>query len=235
MTGWGAHVVDEARAEALCDAAARGVGLSGAKDWRAQQAFLNPYDSPSDQKGYAQGYPNHDPPIPPQSCCTQALCAFLREAGKDGTLDHEGFTVDVLRVPQAGVPGKSPRLVGDSPILLRKLAQKHDLLWEPTKDARPHLSRGTMLLIGGDDGLPAAQRIYGGFAHGILIVGERDDGTFDTFEGGKGPGGVEIAKDYRELHQVGSTWWVRTAGSKGAGRMLRWWFAAGEMPDKEGT
>jgi hypothetical protein len=231
MNTFGAHFIETQRAQAICEAAARGVGLSAQANWRAQQAFLNPYDTEGDQRGYAFGYPRHDPPIPPQICCLLTLCAALRDAGKDGTLDWGGYSCDVLRVPQAGVPGVSPRLVGDSPRILRALAEKHGLLREPVPDERPNLDAGTALLIGGDDGLPPAQRIYGGPAHGLLVVGVRDDGLLDTIEGGQGDG-TAILQLVRELHQVGRTWWVRAAGAAGKGRMLRWWFAAGELPDK---
>ena len=73
-----AHVIDDLKARAIVDAAEPAVGLSGPKDWRAQQAFLNPIDTESDQRGFALGYPNAQPPIRPQICCCVAALAFLR-------------------------------------------------------------------------------------------------------------------------------------------------------------
>lgn len=222
---WGGHIVDRARAETICAVARAAVGLAASKDWRTYERFLDPFDTEAHQRGFAFGYPHADPPIPPQSCCTKFILAVAREAGKDGTIDHEGQRRDVLRVPQAS------GLVGDSPTLAQKLGEQNGLLEEPSKDERPVVLSGHCMLIGGDDGLPPSKRIYGGRAHGIVVVDVLEDGTLATVEGGRGPGGTAIEACRRELHHYRGGWWVRDAGTLGAGRMLRWMYAMGELPD----
>ncbi len=220
----GAHFLDDLAGQQIADLALSFAGLSAASDWRAYEAFLDPYDTESDQRGYAFGYPNHTPPIPPQSCCTKFLLAVARAAGKDGTIEWKGRRVDVLRMPQAA------GLVGMSPALAKELGRQNGILIEPTPDERPDLRPGFAALIGGDDGLPQTQRIYGGMAHGLVVTGVRDDGTLDTVEGGKGPGGTVIATDHREVFKSGRTWWVRTVGAPGA-RMLRWLYPLAALPE----
>lgn len=79
--------------------------------------------------------------------------------------------------------------------------------------------------------MPPEKRIYGGLTHGILVVRVRDDGTLDTIEGGQGAQGNEIAAKHREMIARAGHWWVRDAGSTVAGRMLRWWYAMGDLPE----
>lgn len=229
MTGTlGAHVVETMRAAHVCSIALAAVGLSAARDWRAYETFLDPYDTDSDQRGYALGYPQHSPPIPPQSCCTKTLLAIARAAGKAGDILWRRQRRDVLRIPQAA------GLVGASPELARELGAQAGLLCEPGPE-RPTLRPGDAVLIGGDDGLPPPERIYGGPAHGLLVVGERDDGTLDVVQGGMGPGGTEIGTGHLEVYARRGGWWVRPAGSTVPGRMLRWWYPMGELPDLEGA
>lgn len=222
---WGAHVVDSVRAQAIVDAALPAAGLSAARDWRAYQAFLNPFDTEANQHGYAFGYPSAVPPVRPQICCMQTLMAVAREAGKAGDILWGGRRRDVLRVPQAD------GLVGASPHLARELGAQAGILCEPTADTRPDLAPGTAFCIGGDDGLPPEKRIYGGLTHGILVVAVRPDGLLDTIEGGQGPQGNAIEAKRRELFARAGHWWVRDAGSTVAGRMLRWWYPMGDLPE----
>lgn len=229
----GAHFLDDLNDQAIIDAALPGVGLSGAKDWRALRTFLNPLDSEADMRGYALGYPNATPPIRPQSHCNQYLCAAARLAGKSGVLDDfDGRKgIDFFRIPQRGIPGVAPATNGRHHLLLEKLAAQHGILERTTPYTRPDFRPGTAVLIGGNDGLPPAQQIYGGLVHGLLIRGQRDDGLFDTLEGGQGPVGTDILAKVRELHPVGTTWWIRSPGDKGNGRMVRWYFRLGALPN----
>lgn len=229
----GAHFLDDLDDQTIIDAALPGVGLSGAKDWRALRTFLNPLDSEADMRGYALGYPGVTPPIRPQSCCNQYLCAAARLAGKSGKLDDfDGYKgVDFFRIPQRGIPGQAPATNGRHHMLLEKLALQYDLLQRPTPNDRPDFRPGTAVLIGGNDGLPPAQQIYGGLVHGLLIHTPREDGLYDTFEGGQGPAGTDILAKVRELHQVGQSWWIRSPGEKGNGRMVRWYFRLGALPN----
>jgi len=222
---WGAHVVDGVRAQAIVDAALPAAGLSAARDWRAFEAFLDPFDTEEHQRGYAFGYPNHSPPIPPQICCMKTLLAVARAAGKAGDILWASRRRDVLRTPQAD------GLVGASPHLARELGAQAGLLCLPVAEERPNLSPGTALCIGGDDGLPPEKRVYGGLTHGILVVGVAFDGLLDTIEGGQGPQGNAIEAKRRELVGRGGHWWVRDAGSTVPGRRLRWWYPMGDLPE----
>lgn len=217
--------MNEITGQLIADQARTRAGLSAASNWQVFEVWLDPFDTPANQRGYALGYPATATraAIPPQSCCTKALLAFARDAGRTGTILWRGQRRDVLRMPQAD------GLVGQSPQLARALGEQHGILQLPTT-ARPEFAPGVAMLIGGDDGLPPAARIYGGLAHGILVTEVLPDGTFRSVEGGKGPGGTAVAEDHRELFASGGHWWVRTVGAKG-GRRLRWWYQLADLPE----
>lgn len=145
---WGAHVVDGVRAQAIVDAALPAAGLSAAKDWRAYQTFLNPFDTEANQHGYAFGYPKATPPVRPQICCMQTLMAVARSAGKAGDILWAGRRRDVLRTPQAD------GLVGASPHLARELGAQAGCSASPPPTPGPTSPRGRRFASAGTTGCP---------------------------------------------------------------------------------
>lgn len=220
---WGGHIIDVARGEAVADVARAVAGLSAARDFEAYRAFVYPHDTLANARQFSLGFTDATGKVHgPQSCCLLALMAIARRAGKSGLITFRGREQDVLRTPYA-------HHIGLAPAIVQELGRQNGLLWEPT-DERPYLEPGTVLVIGGNDGLPPAQQRYGGLLHGLMVVGVRADGTLDTIEGGKGSGAaIELCR--RELHHYRDGWWVRDAGALGAGRALRYGYPMGELPD----
>lgn len=222
---WGGHVVDLARGEAVADIGRAAAGLSAASDFEGYRSLIYTHDTPQHAREFSLGFTDaNGKKYPPQSSCLLFLMAVARRAGKSGLITFRGRHQDVLRVPYAS-------LIGMAGALVQEIGRQNGLFHEPDGDGeRPYIELGTALVIGGNDGLPPSQQVYGGLLHGLLVVGKNADGSYDTVEGGQGNGAV-IAARHRELHHYRGGWWLRDAGTESAGRALRYLYPMGELPD----
>lgn len=226
--------------DAIVNAALTLAPISVGEDFEGYRRIQYPFDTEADARSFCYGHPQHVPPIPPQFGCGLFGAACLRAGEVDGTITWHGRRVDFLREPYK-------RFSGMIVVLLEELGHQRGLLGRGTSLERPELLPGTILCVGGDDGLPRERWAWGGAAHVVVVTGLWPDGTLETVEGGQidpgnGHHGTAVLLKHRTLYRRGrgaptapaareaEQWWLREAGTGEAGRRVRWWFAAGALP-----
>lgn len=221
-------------ADAIVAAALALAPVSVGEDFDAYRQVIYPLDTLADAQSFCYGHPRHSPPIPPQFGCGMFGWSVCRMAEVDGRIRWLGREVDFL-----GSPYK--RFVGLAPVLLEELGRQRGLLHRGDHNEQPDLSPGTILCVGGDDGLPPEQHGWGGKTHVIVVTGMWPDGTLETVEGGQidernGYHGTSVELKHREVFQLGNgQWWLRDAGTSERGRRVRWWMQAGDLPTIEAS
>lgn len=204
-------------------------GLSPGRDFEAWRLHFFPLDATFHVRQWAFGY--HDERRewrPPQSNCGLHLLSCLQHEEVDGVIRWRGAERDWLRVPRA-------QIVGGAIDLLHEFGLQRGLLRKPDH-RRPHLSAGTVILVGGDDGRPRAEWRHGGLAHVLVVTGGEPTGVIETSEGGQidpdnGQHPTAVRQRFREVFEARrGSWWLRTADTREQGRAIRWWFQAGELP-----
>lgn len=215
-------------ADAVVHRALSANGLAASKDFEAFRKHMYPLDATFHARQYCFGYTDKDGFHEPQSGCAIHVARCLADEEVDGTFKYHGQTRDWLRLPQA-------QTLGQAIALLETLASARGLLRRPDK-RRPSLTAGTVAFIGGDDGLPLDKRTRGGPGHVLIFTG--DDG--ETSEGGQidedNSGFLTAIKQKRRevYERRPGQWWVRDAGSTREGRLLGWYFQAGDLPCIQG-
>lgn len=211
-------------ADAVVRRALMANGLAAGLDFEAWRKHMYPLDATFHARQFSFGFRDAQGEFhEPQSGCAIHAARCLADEEVDGTFRYHGQVRDWLRLPQA-------QTVGQCIALLETLASARGLLRRPDK-RRPSLPPSTILLIGGDDGLPIDKWTRGGPAHVIVMTGEDD-----TSEGGQPDSSnsgylTAIKAKKREVYERRpGSWWVRDAGSDKPGRALQWWFVAGDLP-----
>lgn len=226
---WGANFIDTMNGQVLADLAREDVGTTGvfaSSDFRKYRGLLYVNDTEADARQFCFGFTVNGQFKPPQSGCMLYLLGLAQRTGRDGRILWRGRQIDPLYDPYASHIGLAPSLV-------EELGRQAGLLRDGT--SAPDIEMGAAVFVGGNDGLPPERQIYGGLGHGFLVVGVREDGTLDTVEGGQvdpGNGGhpTAVKACHRELYSRGGGYWLRTAGSRSEGRMVRWHFPLHKLP-----
>lgn len=217
-------------ADAIVRRALLANGLSPGRDFEAWRQHFFPNDIEAHVRQWAFGfYDTKGGWHPPQSNCGLHLLSCMQSEEVDGRVKFHGAERDWLRLPRA-------QIVGGNLELLWELGKQRGLLRKPDH-RRPSLPAGTVVLIGGDDGLPRAQWKRGGFAHAILFTGDNGE----TSEGGQldpdnGQHLTAVRQKFREVYELRpGSWWLRTAGTQEQGREIQWFYQAGDLPCVQGA
>lgn len=216
-------------ADAIVRRALSANGLAAGRDFEAFRKHMYPLDAVFHARQYCFGFTDAQGFHEPQSGCAIHAMRCLADEEVDGLFRYHGQERDWLRLPEA-------QKIGQAIALLETLASARGLLRRPDK-RRPSLPPGTIAFVGGDDGLPLDKRTRGGPGHVLIFTGE--DGT--TSEGGQiddqNRGYLTAIKEKkREVYERRpGSWWVRDAGSTLQGRLLGWYFQAGDLPCLQGA
>jgi hypothetical protein len=156
-----------------------------------------------------------------QESCGLTCEAILRASEVDGTCKLLGITRDHLRVPYAS-------RLGTTVSMQEQLGHERGLWVSATQAGRPDIEAGDMVTIGGG-------AAFGGTTHALTVTGVGTDGLLETIEGGQpdpGNGGhcTAIRRKRREVYVRNGGLWLRSAGVPEAGRQVRGWLRAGELP-----
>jgi len=213
-------------ADAIVYTALQNCPLSGGGYFEGYWRFMYRRDSEQDARGFVFGYLQAKPnPIYPQSGCAVYALAVEDTAEVDGRIQWRGKEIDIFGVPYITLNGLAPTLC-------EELGKQRGIIHSGLTKEQPVIAAGVVMCIGGDDGLPKEQRIWGGSLHVLLFTG--DDGS--TAEGGqpdeKNSNFLSAVKaKRREVYQrADGHWWLRTAGTQEVGRRIRWWYQAGDLP-----
>lgn len=212
-------------ADAIVYTALQNCPLSGGGDFERYWHFMYRRDSEQDARGFVFGYPNAKPkPIYPQSGCAVYVLAVQDTAEVDGRIQWRGREVNIFGVPYITLNSLAPTLC-------EELGKQRGILHSGLAKEQPVIEAGVVMCVGGDDGLPPAQRIWGGSLHVLLFTA--DDGS--TAEGGQLDENNQnflsaVKAKKREVYQrADGHWWLRTADTQDAGRRIRWWYQAGDL------